>query len=257
MACMPRAELRLLSLRLLVLSHLAFALILVVVLLFRLWEGNALVQCGRQSPFVASKCICGGTLPYICWISESFNALYFEPDMNPRIIGQTYCWLVLALCPAVEGILLLFAWQRRSDWLAGILSSCYLLLVVFPDTLPHRWLFLHYGTAMVSMGVAILFQFTLPWRCLCSTFAGYFIYYFSLSELCVSQGAQRKLAYDWSFTPGIDMNPGSLVMVILEWTLSFGGITVVISYCISEIVKQKQQQLVMKSHTTSVTVSVV
>ena len=117
------------------------------VLLFRLWEGNALVPCGRQSPFVASKCICGGTLPYICWISESisakrvnwvyftdsftaqvtnckkthgkilmpwfdvlwdhsfpqlsgfpstspqwapgFNALYFEPDMNPRIIGQT------------------------------------------------------------------------------------------------------------------------------------------------------------------------
>lgn len=29
----------------------------------------------------------------------------------------------------------------------------------------------------------------------------------------VSPGAQRKLAYDWSFTPGIDMNPGSLVMV--------------------------------------------
>ena len=44
------------------------------VLLFRLWEGNALVQCGRQSPFVASKCVCGGTLPYICWISESISA---------------------------------------------------------------------------------------------------------------------------------------------------------------------------------------
>lgn len=41
------------------------------VLFFRLWEGNDLVQCGRQYPFVPSKCICGGTLPYICWISES------------------------------------------------------------------------------------------------------------------------------------------------------------------------------------------
>ena len=44
--------------------------------------------------------------------------------------------------------------------------------------------------------------------------------------------------------------------VILEWTLTFGGITVVISYCISEIVKQKQQQLVIKDR-HSVTVSVV
>lgn len=40
-----------------------------------------------------------------------------------------YCWFVLALCPAVEGLLLIYAWQRPSDWLAGILSSAYLLLV--------------------------------------------------------------------------------------------------------------------------------
>ena len=38
-------------------------------------------------------------------------------------------------------------------------------------------------------------------------------------------------------------NSRQIVQVILEWTLSFGGITVVMSYCISEIVKQKQQNL--------------
>eukprot|EP00913_Durusdinium_trenchii_P019015 g17871.t1 len=204
-------------------SHIAFALILLVVLFFRLWEGDGLVQCGRQYPFVASKCICGGTLPYICWISESFNALYPDPDMSARVIGQTYCWLVL------------------------ILSSAYLLLVVFPDTLPHRWLFLHYGTAMVGMGVAILFQFILPWQCLLGTFTSYFIYYFSLTEFCISQGAARHLAYDWTFTPGVLEKPGSLVMVVIEWTLSFGAITVVVSYCLSEIFKQRAQISVMKS----------
>ena len=186
-------------------------------------------------------------LPYICWISESFNAFYLGPGMSPRMIGQTYCWFVLALCPAVEGLLLIYAWQRPSDWLAGILSSAYLLLVVFPDTLPHKYLFLHYGTAMVTMGAAVLFQFNLPWRCLFGTFSSYFVYYFSLSELCIGQGASRKLAYDWTLTPGVGTGPGSLVMVILEWALSFGGITVVISYCVTEIIKQKRGHISTKA----------
>ena len=214
---------------------------------------------------------------------SGFNALYPQPDMSPRIVGQTYCWLVLSLFPALdacalyhitnrshhfyrplhihiyiiyviilccihtfsfsekkkEGFLLLSAWQRRSDVIAGVLSSAYFLLVVFPDTLPKDWLFLHYGTAMTGMGVAVLFQFNLPWRVLLATFSSYFLYYFTLTEHCISQGAQRSLAYDWSFTPGVMMKPGSLVMVILEWTLSFGAITVVVSYCCSEISKHQ------------------
>eukprot|EP00438_Fugacium_kawagutii_P034935 Skav211755 [mRNA] locus=scaffold674:38559:42268:+ [translate_table: standard] len=110
---------------------------LMVVLLFRLWEGNALVQCGHDGPFVGDKCICGGTLPYICWISESILAeaairqLYVATAKMAQLQGSKwYCWLLLALCPSVEGILLLFAWQRRTDWLAGALSSCYLFLAV-------------------------------------------------------------------------------------------------------------------------------
>ena len=45
--------------------------------------------------------------------------------------------------------------------------------------------------------------------------------------------------------------------VILEWSLSFGGITVVISYCISEIVKQKQENQLVIKDSSGVTVSVV
>lgn len=70
------------------------------------------------------------------------------------------------------------------------------------------------------------------------TFSSYFVYYFSLSELCIGQGrhscisnahcvsgisvvrsewanlsgASRKLAYDWTLTPGVGTGPGSLVM---------------------------------------------
>lgn len=36
--------------------------------------------------------------------------------------------------------------------------------------------------------------------------------------------------------------------VILEWTFAFGGITVILAYCVSEIVQQKlQQQQSMKT----------
>lgn len=35
--------------------------------------------------------------------------------------------------------------------------------------------------------------------------------------------------------------------VVIEWTLSFGAITVVVSYCLSEIFKQRAQISVMKS----------
>ena len=63
----------------------------------------------------------------------------------------------------------------------------------------------------------------------------YFGYYFGLSEFAILQacssarwaqaqcspsasslqGAARHFTYDWTFTPGVLMEPGSLVMVIL------------------------------------------
>ena len=59
------------------------------------------------------------------WTTSDFDGLV-SPFSMPFL---RYCWFVLALCPAVEGLLLIYAWQRPSDWLAGILSSAYLLLV--------------------------------------------------------------------------------------------------------------------------------
>ena len=35
--------------------------------------------------------------------------------------------------------------------------------------------------------------------------------------------------------------------MILEWALSFGGITVVISYCVTEIIKQKRGHISTKA----------
>ncbi|CAJ1338887.1 unnamed protein product [Effrenium voratum] len=225
-------------LRLLALSHVCFALLLLAILLFRLWEGDVLVQCGHNGPYIGGKCVCGGTLPYICWISDSFNGLWGEePGMDQRVVWQSRCWLVLALFPGFLGLLLISSRshaRRRTDVLVGLMSWTYALLVVFPDTLPSEWLWLHFGTAMLAMASAAIFQLVLPWRCLVCTSLSYVLYYFALSEFCVFCGAARHWVYDWSFTPGVLQAPGSLVMVILEWTLSLAGITVVATYCVSE-----------------------
>ena len=75
------------------------------------------------------------------------------------------------------------------------------------------------------------------------TLMAYIGYYFMLSEFAILQaeadvwvadpplssgssslqGASRHFTYDWTFTPGVLMEPGSLVMVILApWSTSLG-----------------------------------
>ena len=69
-----------------------------------------------------------GTLPYICWISESFNGIWGDGEgMEPRVVWQSWLWpaarrphvlfqncfmlsrprLLLSLGPAAEGSLLI------------------------------------------------------------------------------------------------------------------------------------------------------
>ncbi|CAE6927848.1 unnamed protein product [Symbiodinium sp. CCMP2592] len=247
MSCGPKlmAQLRFAALCLLALGHAGFAFILLIILLLRLWEGDVLVQCGFGGrPYVDFKCICGGTLPYICWISESFNGIWGDGEgMERRVVWQSWLWLLLSLGPAAEGSLLIRARECWRDIFVGTMSWGYLLLALLPDTLPGDYLWLHSGTALLALGTAFLFQFLLPWRCLGMTLTAYIGYYFMLSEFAILQGASRHFTYDWTFTPGVLMEPGSLVMVILEWTLAFGAITVVITYCCHEAKKVCRDEL--------------
>ncbi|CAE7171100.1 unnamed protein product [Symbiodinium pilosum] len=162
--------------------------------------------------------------------------------MEPRVVWQSWLWLLLSLCPAAEGLLLIRARKGWRDFVVGALSWGYLLLALLPDTLPSDYLWLHSGTALLTLGAAFLFQFLLPWRCLGMTLMAYFGYYFGLSEFAILQGAARHFTYDWTFTPGVLMEPGSLVMVILEWTFAFGATTVVITYCYCEAKKACRQR---------------
>jgi len=240
----PLRPYRLLALRWLATSHAAFAVLLLLMLRGRWWEGDLLVQCGLDGrAYVAGMCNCGGSLPTVCWISESINGTWgAEVGMSERIVLQSHVWLALSVLPAAAGLWLVVVRRRRLDVVVGLMSSAYLLIGLLPDTLPANLVGLHTAVAISTTCGGLLFQLCLPWRVMVLTISMYVILYLAISEFLIFEGASRHFTYDWTFTPGIISEPGSLVVVILEWVMVLGSIFVAVCYCVVEDLRCSKKQ---------------
>ncbi|CAE8628277.1 unnamed protein product, partial [Polarella glacialis] len=107
---LSRWPLRLTPLRLLGGSHCLFIGLLIIMLHERWWEGDVLTQCGLDGrPFVPGYCVCGGTLPTICWISEALNGTWgLSEGLEPVVVWRSRIWLTMAVLPAASGVWLIF-----------------------------------------------------------------------------------------------------------------------------------------------------
>eukprot|EP00440_Ansanella_granifera_P054240 gb/GFBE01058793.1/.p1 GENE.gb/GFBE01058793.1/~~gb/GFBE01058793.1/.p1 ORF type:complete len:318 (+),score=41.06 gb/GFBE01058793.1/:1-954(+) len=234
-----------LALRLLAASHFAFFALLVIMFCGRWWEGDVLVQCGLNGrPYDSEKCVCGGSLPTICWISDGINGVWgLQPGMQLKIVWQSYVWLALSTLPASTGAWLLKLREQWLDVLVGLMSWAYLVIGLLPDTLPNPWVHIHFAVALFAICSGLLFQLCLPWRVSGLTTCLYVLLYFALTEITISKGAKRSLAYDWTFSPGVVSQPGSLVPVILEWVLVLGSIVVAMCYCVAEDIRYRYRSV--------------
>lgn len=210
-----------------------------------------LVQCGcDEDEYIPEMCVCGGTLPWICWISECINGTWSGAvKHNPRLVLQSRIWVLLGVAPALCGAWLLSRHRRCMDWALAAFSSVYLLIGLLPDTLAGSGSTAHTSVAFVGLVGALCSQLCFPWHALAVSLSIYMVSYVALSEVLVADGAPRRWVYDWSFTQGTE--PSSLVPVVLEWVGAFGAAGVAITYCASEDLRQLRDRVAAEQVTVS------
>mmetsp|Transcript_62497 Transcript_62497/g.167947 ORF Transcript_62497/g.167947 Transcript_62497/m.167947 type:complete len:246 (-) Transcript_62497:91-828(-) len=209
------------------LGHIIMGGLVAVMFRQRWWTGDIMVQCGIDGrPKVDDHCTCGGTLPYICWLSEGINGMPYAPKegQEPKIVHQSYIWVALATFPALSGTWLVLRRQRKLDVCMGLLSWIYLLVGLFPDTmwfLEHNAIgVLHFVCAFAGLGLAFILQFFVKPKLTVPLYIAFFV---AINVAMICDGAEPSIFFDASF-----------VALTLEWTFVVGSAAVGVTYCVIE-----------------------
>eukprot|EP00927_Polykrikos_kofoidii_P005405 TRINITY_DN12143_c0_g1_i6.p1 TRINITY_DN12143_c0_g1~~TRINITY_DN12143_c0_g1_i6.p1 ORF type:complete len:291 (-),score=17.29 TRINITY_DN12143_c0_g1_i6:260-1036(-) len=218
-------------------GHIMFIVFLVYLLSGRRWEGDILANCHDPS----GRCLCKGTFPFICWISECLNATWKGkvPGMSEAIVFQSRFWVGLSFVPAFSGAWIIRSRRHKQDVVVGVLSFTYLGIGLVPDTIPRPFTVLHFAIAGSGLLVAFVFQFVLPRLALAVTLTIYVASYFAISEGIIGSGADRASVYDWVCLVG-SRPTDCFPFVVTEWALVFGAASAAIVYCAIEIVLRKR-----------------
>ena len=136
-------------------------------------RGSARLQISCGQPWEAKGSMLVGAIPWCLWL----NTTRYK---SPRNISATstilpcVCWCLLCINMSCCSRACLMDQPPKSLWLNLFAKAK--AKAILGDSWWNQGFYQQHRQIPVIPG-------------LCSTFAGYFIYYFSLSELCVSQGS--------------------------------------------------------------------